>query len=191
MKSRVSILTMAATAALVLGGCHHKHPVTTAELAPAPPPAPVQAAVPPPAPAPAPAFDPWSGDLDAVNAYIQEHDLLGDVYFEYDRAELREEARQRLAKNGRFLNEHPDFVVSIEGHCDERGTAAYNLALGQSRGYSAKEYLGQLGTDPARLQTISYGRERPICNESDENCWWRNRRAHFVVVGRGAASRAS
>lgn len=192
MREKTRSLILLLAVAVALSACHKKAPVTAAQIAPeVPPPAPAAAPAPPAAPKPAPAYDPWSGDLDAINAYILEHGLLGDVYFEYDRAELRAEAREQLAKNSRFLGEHPDFVVAIEGHCDERGTSEYNLALGHSRAYSAKEYLGQLGTDAGRLQTISYGKERPVCTEGGEDCWWRNRRARFVVVGRAAAGRAS
>jgi peptidoglycan-associated lipoprotein len=175
------VLFVAATA------CQKKKPVTAAapdlEVAAqpvaAPPPAPVAAQ-------PAGDPDPWAGDLESVNLYAREQGLLGDVYFDYDRAALRSEARERLAANARFLAAHPEFVVRIEGHCDERGTADYNLALGQNRAGSAREYVGTLGVGPERLQVISYGKERPVCTDPAEPCWWQNRRAAFVIVGRRA-----
>jgi peptidoglycan-associated lipoprotein len=192
MKRKVWPLIVFAVVSTFVVGCRKKAPVTAAAIPPPAPPVALAAAPPPPAAEAPPAYDPWSGDLDSLNAYIREHGLLADVYFDYDRAELRQDAREQLAKNGRFLAEHPDLVVAIEGHCDERGTNAYNLALGQSRAYVAKEYLGQLGAGAQRLQTISYGKERPVCGEEHEDCWWRNRRARFVVVGRsGAAGRPS
>jgi peptidoglycan-associated lipoprotein len=185
---RLAVLLMvAALAATAATGCHKKAPVTTDQIAEVPP---VEAAPAPrsaPAPEPEPAFDPWSADLETLNAYIREHGLMDDVYFDYDRAELRSDSRERLAKNARFLTEHPELVVGIEGHCDERGTNDYNLALGQSRAFSAKEYMSHLGTSTTRLTPISYGKERPVCIDSVEDCWWRNRRAAFVVIGRAGA----
>ncbi|HEX6203290.1 MAG TPA: OmpA family protein [Thermoanaerobaculia bacterium] len=166
-------------------GCAKKKPVTApaADLEVAS--APLTPAAPAPAPAAAAApADPWSGDLESVNRYAREQGLLGDVYFAYDRADLRAEARDRLAANGRFLKEHPHFVVRVEGHADERGTNDYNLALGQNRAGSARQYVGALGVDEGRLEVVSYGKERPVCTEPSEDCWWQNRRAAFVIVGR-------
>jgi peptidoglycan-associated lipoprotein len=128
--------------------------------------------------------DPLSKDLQDVNAYVQEQGLIGDVFFDYDRADLRSESRDRLAKNAQFLSGHPEFVVTIEGHCDERGTNEYNLALGDRRAAAARDYLVSLGVAAGRLRTISYGEERPFCTSSDESCWSQNRRAHFVITGR-------
>lgn len=186
-RSRWSSVLALVVLALAFSGtaCRKKPPATPATAPPA-------ASAPAAAPAPAPqaatstaetAPDPWSGDLESVNAYAREKGLLGDVYFDYDRSELRADARDRLAANARFLAEYPQFVVTVEGHCDERGTAEYNLALGQRRARTALDYVGGLA-DASRLQAVSYGRERPVCSESDESCWWKNRRAAFVVTGR-------
>lgn len=123
-------------------------------------------------------------DLAELNRYLQERKLIDDIYFEFDKYELRSEARQRLASNAEWMREHPEYVFTIEGHCDERGTNEYNLALGQRRASSAADYIGSLGVEMARMKTISYGEERPVCTESTEGCWQRNRRAHFVVTGR-------
>ena len=133
--------------------------------------------------------DIWSQDLDAINSWARDQGLLGEVYFEFDRYELRPEARDRLTKNAEFMRQYPDVRVTIEGHCDERGTADYNTALGDRRAFSAVQYLEQLGIDRGRLRTISYGEERPQCADSTESCWSRNRRAAFMISGRDGAGR--
>lgn len=182
----ILLLAVGLTAAV---GCGRKKKAQTASdvAAPAvsetPAPAPAPAPVPEPAP-PAPEPDPLSGDLDSVNEYLRRQGLLGDVYFDYDRADLSSETRDRLARNARFLTEHPQFRLTIEGHCDERGTSEYNLALGERRAAAVRQYLSSLGVSADRLATISYGKERPVCSEEDESCWRLNRRAHHVVTGR-------
>ena len=124
-------------------------------------------------------------DLAKLNSYVRERGLLCDVYFDFDKAELKAESRERLARNAEWLKSHPEFQVAIEGHCDDRGTNEYNLALGERRASSARDYLVTLGVAAARVRTLSYGEERPVCTQENENCWWQNRRAHFVVTGRG------
>jgi peptidoglycan-associated lipoprotein len=136
----------------------------------------------PPAADPTP--DPWSADILEVNRKAAADGLLGDVYFDFDRDELKPEARERLSKNAEFLKAHPEFQVTIEGHCDERGTNDYNLALGERRAAAARDYLTSLGVSGDRLRTVSYGEERPQCNQSSEGCWSQNRRAHFLITGR-------
>jgi len=130
--------------------------------------------------------DPLAGDIVAVNDYVSRNGLLGDVYFDFDKADLTEEARTRLARNADWLKAHPEFEVRIEGHCDERGTNEYNLALGERRASAAKDYVSSLGVSGGMLTTLSYGEERPQCTESTEGCWARNRRAHFLITGRAA-----
>ena len=107
--------------------------------------------------------------------------VLGDVFFEFDQTKLTDEGKQALTENARQLKEGGMMAIIIEGHCDERGTNAYNLALGEKRANTAKEYLVSLGVDGARIQTISYGEERPFDQGHDEAAWSKNRRAHFVV----------
>src|SRR5580700_3524708 len=106
-----------------------------------------------------------------------------DAYFDYDKNDVREDARAALTKDADALkaifSSFPDASVTIEGHCDERGSAEYNLALGDRRSTSAKEFLVQLGVPGDKLKTISYGKERPQCTDHDEECWQKNRRAHF------------
>ena len=116
---------------------------------------------------------------DAVNK-----GLLGDIFFEFDRFELSADARERLARNARFMLDASQFVLTIEGHCDERGTNDYNLALGERRASAARDYLVSLGVPANRLRTISYGEERPFCTSSDEQCWSQNRRGHFMISSR-------
>lgn len=138
-----------------------------------------------PAPTPAPE-DPvervQEPTLAEREASAREQGLLGDVFFEFDRADLTQEARSRLAKNAEFMKgTGQDLAFTIEGHCDERGTNEYNLALGDRRAQAAKDYLVSLGVENGRFRTISYGEERPFCTESSEGCWQQNRRAHFVL----------
>ncbi len=104
-----------------------------------------------------------------------------DIYFEFDKSTLTPIAQDNLLRKAEWLRENPDATVTIEGHCDERGTNEYNLALGDRRAESAKAFLTDLGIDSTRLTTISYGEERPVDPRSTEEAWEKNRRAHFVV----------
>lgn len=106
---------------------------------------------------------------------------LGDVYFDYDRYDLSAESRGVLSKLADWLIEHGDFEMTVEGHCDERGTTEYNLALGERRAEAAKAYLKNLGVDAVRITTISYGEELPVDPGSTEDAWSKNRRDHFVI----------
>lgn len=105
---------------------------------------------------------------------------LKDIYFDFDRYDLRADARDVLKANADWLKQNPSATIEIEGHCDERGTAEYNLALGAKRAQSAKDYLTTLGVDGQRLSTISYGQEIPVCSEHTEECWQKNRHDRFV-----------
>jgi peptidoglycan-associated lipoprotein len=127
----------------------------------------------PPAAA-APPAQPNLSDLFAQN--------VKDAFFDLDKAELRPDARDALTKDAEFLRSYPQVRVSIEGHCDERGSTEYNLALGQSRAEAAKNYLISLGISADRMETVSWGKERPVCTEHNEDCWQQNRRAHFVLA---------
>jgi len=106
--------------------------------------------------------------------------VLQNVYFEFDRYDLTPEALQTLADNTRVLKAHPEARVVVEGHCDERGTVEYNLALGDKRAKAARDYMISLGVDPGQVLTISYGKERPLDPSQTENAWARNRRAEFA-----------
>ena len=104
-----------------------------------------------------------------------------DVFFEFDSASLTAEAQEILRAKAEWLRANPGVRVLIEGHCDERGTNEYNLALGDRRAYSSKAFLTDLGIDDTRISTISYGEERPIASGASEEAWAKNRRAHFVI----------
>ena len=122
------------------------------------------------------------GSLDRYKHGLspEEDGVLKDVHFAYDSYQLDGQARDILAANAEWLKENPRARAEIEGHCDERGTIEYNLALGTRRAQAAKDYLVTLGVSPDRLSTISYGEELPLCREQTEPCYARNRRVHFV-----------
>jgi len=128
----------------------------------------VNAPPPPPAPAPQPSLD---------ELFLKE---VRDAYFDYDKADLRPDARAALTKTADFLKNYPQIKVTIEGHCDERGSTEYNLGLGDRRASAVKQFLVSLGISADRLSTVSYGKEKPFCLESNESCWQQNRRGHFV-----------
>ncbi|MCH7863812.1 MAG: peptidoglycan-associated lipoprotein Pal [Proteobacteria bacterium] len=132
---------------------------------------------------------PLSGGPASVRPGSQE-DLVvnvGDrIYFGFDKFNLKADARQTLDKQGVWLKANPSVTVTIEGHCDERGTREYNLALGDRRANSVKDYLVSLGVNPARLKTISYGKERPVAMGSNDAAWGQNRRGVTRVTGAGS-----
>jgi peptidoglycan-associated lipoprotein len=109
---------------------------------------------------------------------------LRDIYFDFDRYDIRAGEARVLDANAAWLSANPDVLVLIEGHCDERGTDAYNLALGDRRARSAMNYLVSRGVRATRITILSYGKERPVCREHNEACWAENRRAHFLVKAR-------
>lgn len=119
-----------------------------------------------------------------IKGEVMETSLLKDIHFDFDRYDLRPDAKRILAENARVLMENPTWKVQIEGHCDERGSNEYNLALGERRARSAMNYLIKLGISPERLSIISYGEERPLDPRHCEEAWAKNRRCHFVVVER-------
>ena len=126
-------------------------------------------APPPPEPAPAgPSVD---------ELFLRE---VRDAYFDLDKADIRADARTALSKTADFLKNYPQLKVTIEGHCDERGSTEYNLSLGDRRASAVKQYLISLGIGADRISTVSYGKEKPFCMESNETCWQQNRRGHFV-----------
>jgi len=104
-----------------------------------------------------------------------------DVFFEYDSYDLRPDAQTSLTQAAQFLQQHANLRFTVEGHCDERGSTEYNLALGDKRAAAVKEALTKGGVNSSRVNTISYGKEKPFCTESNEQCWQQNRRGHFVL----------
>ncbi|MFZ3199597.1 MAG: peptidoglycan-associated lipoprotein Pal, partial [Candidatus Acidiferrales bacterium] len=132
------------------------------------------AAAPPPPPSPAPAAQPNISDLFDQN--------VKDAFFDLDKSDLRDDARAALTADAEFLRSYSDVKVSIEGHCDERGSEEYNLGLGQRRADAVKNYLVSLGISADRMTTMSWGKEHPFCTDHNEDCWQQNRRGHFVMV---------
>jgi peptidoglycan-associated lipoprotein len=119
-----------------------------------------------------------------IEGEVFESSMLRDIHFAFDRYDLSLKARKVLAENAGFILKFPEAKIQIEGHCDERGTNEYNLALGVRRASNAKKYLISLGVPPGRLSTISYGEELPADPRHDEGAWAKNRRGHFVVLSR-------
>jgi peptidoglycan-associated lipoprotein len=119
-----------------------------------------------------------------IEGEVFESKLLKDIYFSYDKYEIRREDEEILKENAAFLKKNPKMKIQIEGHCDERGTAEYNLALGERRANHTKKYLVSLGITSDRISTISYGEERPLDPSNNEEAWAKNRRAHIVVLSK-------
>lgn len=126
--------------------------------------------------------DSKNGSAAATAEEKQAPSDLRDVLFEYDKYDIIPDARPVLNDAASFLDKNKVINVVIEGHCDERGTNEYNLALGERRAKSVKNYLVSLGVSPNRISVITYGEEKPVCTEQGEDCWHQNRRAHFVIV---------
>ena len=188
---RRSSLVFLLVAAMGVAACHHRPP-----SAPPPPPeaAPVAPAAPPPAPPPVtsqttPLVDDYGRLLNTASDEIEKMGLLADIHFDYDKADLREGDRQILARNAETLKKFDFLKITVEGHCDERGSVEYNLALGERRAKAAYDYLGSLGVAGDRMKTVSYGKEVPVCQDSTEECWARNRRDHFAVTGKTTRGR--
>lgn len=185
---RFPAFILSALLLLAVGACKKAEPEPPAPPPPEPPveePRPPEPVPPPPEPPVEPEYvSPWSEDIVEANEQIHSKGLLGDVYFEFDKSTLTDETRSQLGKNADFLKtrDGENLVITIEGHCDERGTNDYNLALGDRRSNAARDYLLSLGIAGDRLKTISYGEERPQCEESNEECWQLNRRAYFRVT---------
>ena len=189
MKTIQASLRIALVAAVALGvaSCSKKPAPTTApdtsagQSAQAPSSAPTQV-VPSDSgfPTPAPEPSPVSSDLTAGSGKSE----LSDVFFDFDDFTIRPDQRAVLDGDADVLRRNPRMKVLIEGHCDERGTRLYNMALGDKRANAAKEYLVALGVDASRIDTVSYGNERPFAPGHDEAAWAQNRRAHFVISQR-------
>jgi len=119
-----------------------------------------------------------------IEGEFLESSLLNDIHFGFDRYDLTPKAREILSQNAELLHKHSQIEIQIEGHCDERGTTEYNLALGERRSNSTKQYLMSLGISPDRIATISYGEEMPADPRHNEDAWAKNRRAHFIILAR-------
>lgn len=157
------------SAALVLGACTKKEAVATT--------------TPPPAAAPAPAPAPVTSSIIPGSAEDLRVNVGDTVHFALDQYNIEEGDKAILGRQAAWLQKFPSVRVTIEGHADERGTREYNLALGARRANAVKEYLVSQGVSTARVETVSYGKERPLCTTSDEGCWAQNRRGTTIVTG--------
>ena len=109
---------------------------------------------------------------------------LGDVFFDYDKSEIRDDAKSALSKDADWLKKWTSTRITLEGHCDSRGTAEYNLGLGSRRATAVRDYLISLGVTLERVTVVSKGKEAPFCSDENEPCWQQNRRGHFVITGK-------
>jgi peptidoglycan-associated lipoprotein len=191
MRRRAGVVAAFAIAVAVSGACGKKKP----DAAPPLPPPPVAEAPrttptpPPPPPTPPRENTPRtptedevfaSKSLDALNA----EKPLGDVFFALDSAQLGDDARPILQRNLEWMKRWPSTRIMVEGHADSRGTAEYNLALGEKRATAVRAYLLSLGLDANRIQIVSKGKEAPFCSEESDACWQQNRRGHFVITAK-------
>ena len=177
-------------AVLVVAACGKKKPVAVTQ--PAPPPVSTTSPAPPAPPAPAQRVED-SVPLPALNEDAIGNRSLEDLnrdspfkpaFFGLDSAELDDTGRADVSANAEIMKKYPAWVITIEGHCDERGTAEYNLALGERRAVAVKTYLVALGVAPDRMRTVSYGKEFPFDTAHAESAWAKNRRAHFVIMSK-------
>ena len=181
--NRLLLVSLLASCALALGCRHHQNvapavvPMASANSAPAVRVAPATNDFVSPAAEP----DPLA-DMSTATLVADQRGWLRDAFFDFNASALRSDAQQNLTESATFLKSHPKFDLVIEGHCDERGTEKYNLALGDHRAYQAKEYLATLGYDADRMKTVSYGKERPFDSGHSEEAWAKNRRAHLVLT---------
>ena len=190
LKQCVSLTTVLFAGVMVLGvlaACSSSQQTTSGsqEIAKPVPPPPAPEPPPPPAPEPPP---PPKQEMapEAAAAPVAEDPLawaagLADVHFDYDKSAIRKSEQGKLADAAKLLKVDGKRKVVVEGHCDERGSANYNLALGERRAKAVKRYLADLGVAAVQIQTTSFGKERPLCTDANEDCYQRNRRGHFAA----------
>ena len=186
----ITTIALSAALAIAVAGCHKKVPAP----APAPPPPPPATAPPtpppppaPPPPAPAPAPRPLSEEEIFARksvAQLNDEKPLDDVFFDLDKSSFREDAKPALQKDADWMKKWTSVAVTLEGHCDSRGSAEYNLGLGNRRATAVKDYLVSLGVPAGRVTVVSKGKEQPFCRDENEGCWQQNRRGHFVVTAK-------
>ena len=184
-------MTLAAICAVTLFvGCGKKSPqiasVDPPPVVPEAPPPPPPAPPPPPESAPAPAAALSEEELFARKTLeeLNAERPLGDAFFDFDQATIRADARAVLQRNAEWMRRWASTRITVEGHCDARGTSEYNLALGERRASAVKDYLVSLGIAPERVATLSKGEETPVCFDELESCWQRNRRGHPLITAK-------
>jgi peptidoglycan-associated lipoprotein len=170
MKFSSTLKFAALSAALLLGACTHKQEA-------------VNTAPPPAAPPPPPMAAPVTSSIVPGSAQDFKVNVGDTVHFALNQYNIEDNDKGTLSKQAAWLARYPAVKLTVEGHCDERGTREYNLALGARRANAVKEYLVAQGVATGRLETVSYGKERPVCTESGEDCWSQNRRGVSVVSG--------
>jgi peptidoglycan-associated lipoprotein len=190
VRRQLSTFALVSAVVLTAAGCHKK----AAPAVPAPPPAPPPAAPvtppPPPPPPPPPVVTPPAPlteedifarkSLEQLNAERP----LDDVYFDLDQSSIRDDAKPRLQKDADWLKRWTSTQITVEGHCDSRGSSEYNLGLGSRRATAVKDYLASLGVPGGRMTVVSKGKEAPACADESESCWQQNRRGHFVITAK-------
>lgn len=190
MKRRDFLLILLSLCVVAASGCRSRRTMQSPQPAPPVPVATAPPAVPVPSDQdfgsgqPKNRDDVFSDDIDEVNRMARAKGWIQDAFFAFDASTLDRDAQAALARSATWLREHPEFRLRIEGHCDERGTEQYNLALGDRRAETAAAYLVALGVDRGRIETVSYGEERPFERGSSEAAWAQNRRAHLVLSSR-------
>lgn len=190
MTRKVNVLiVLVVLLAVTVSACKKKPPVAR----PMPPPPIVDNNPPPPPGPPKPIVEPMlvppdPGSADSIDSKslddLNRDSPLKPLFFELDSAEVSQPGQQVLQANAAVLKKYPGWQVTIEGHCDERGTAEYNLALGERRAVAAKAYLVSLGVPADKVRTVSYGKEFPFDAGHDDSAWLKNRRAHFVITSK-------
>jgi peptidoglycan-associated lipoprotein len=180
----ITFLVIIAAVVVFAEGCRRSVPPPAPAPPPAAPPAPPP---PPPPPAPAPAPAPLTEEqifaqktLDQLNA----EKPMADVFFDLDESSIRDDARPALQRGADWMKRWTSTQITIEGHCDSRGSSEYNLGLGSRRAQSVKDYLVNLGVPANRIAIVSKGKEQPFCNEENEGCWAQNRRGHFIITAK-------
>lgn len=187
---RILVSVVALTTALSLAGCGKKVPPPAPAPPPPPPPAaPLPPPPPPPPPPPAPAPPPPQLTEEQIFAQKSLEQLnaerpLGNVYFDLDDSTILDAARSRLQQNADWMKRWTSTQVTVEGHCDSRGTSEYNLALGTRRATAVKDYLVSLGVPANRITVVTKGKEQPVCTDENEACWQQNRRGHFIITAK-------
>ena len=175
-----AVILIVFAAFVFVPGCH-KNVASAPAASRSPEPTPASPAPPPPAASTAKNTEaPRSAPAPTLAQLFQQN--VRDAFFDYNKSDVRPDARTALLNDAEFLRSHPDIRFVVEGHCDERGSEEYNLGLGDRRAAAAKRYLVSLGITDSRIQTTSYGKEHPFCAEHDEACWQENRRGHMTMT---------
>jgi peptidoglycan-associated lipoprotein len=190
VRRQLSTFALVSAVALAAAGCHKKAPAAVPAPPPSPPPAAPATPPPPPPPPPPPAVTPPAPlteeevfarkSLEQLNAERP----LDDVFFDLDQSSIRDDAKPRLQKDADWLKRWTSTQITVEGHCDSRGSSEYNLGLGSRRATAVKDYLASLGVPAGRMTVVSKGKESPTCSDETESCWQQNRRGHFVITAK-------